>query len=74
MKAAGQEKLSRDLIDFPEDLDHYHRALETERMMLIATGKLFHAPYSQASVQLPKSVVEADLRISAELYYFMVNG
>jgi hypothetical protein len=74
MENLDADRLIRNLIDFPKDHEHYSKAPDTERMMLISTGKLLHAPFQKATVQLPTRVIQYDFRVSEELYYFMMNG
>jgi hypothetical protein len=69
-----QNKLVRTLIDYPEEHEHYEPAIDTERIMLISTGKLLHAPYQKATVQVPTKVIQANFRVNDELFYFMMTG
>ena len=78
-KIPGSQALSKDnfikhLFDFPEKHPKYDAAPVTERMLLVATGTLLHAPYKTATSRQSTEVTKVHYAIDEDLYYFVLNG
>ena len=73
-QALCKENFVKHLFDYPEKHPIYDAAPLTERMLLVATGTLLHAPYKTATIRRSTKVTKVPFVIDEDMYYFVLNG